>query len=367
MRYICLSISFLFFLSSCDKDDQSEFLDGFDRNGMLTNWVDNIIIPSFNHLNNSLDNLNQAVDSFIENPNVNSHQELSNSWFEAYKYWQHVQMFNINLAENIEYQDKINSYPTDTDLINENISNNVTDLNIDGNESLAGFPAMDYMLHGLGSDVNYIIDQYVSSNLAENNKNYLKSLIESMMIITSEVTEDWNNSRNSFINSTDNTATSSLNKIINDYIYYFEKYLRDGKFGIPAGIRSGGFIRPETVEGLYKRDVSKDLAIEALLACENFFTGNSINNLSNGVSLEDYLNYLPTSSENNLSQEILSQFDKIETTINIINLNFYDQVNEDKFLMLNVWSAMQQMVALLKTDMLGTLSIATDYTDTDGD
>lgn len=367
MRHIFLLSIFLFFLSSCDKDESSEFVDGFDRSSMLTNWVDNIIIPSFIHFNNSLQNLDQAVDDFIENPNTMNYDELSNLWLDSYKSWQHVQMFNINLAEDIEYQEKINTYPTDTNLIHDNILQSVSNLNNDENETAIGFPAMDYMLHGLDIDKNSIIEQYISSNSAENNKNYLKDIIKSMIAISSQVSEDWNSSRISFINSTDNTATSSLNKIINDYIYYFEKYFRDGKIGIPSGMRSGGMIQPTTVEALYKKNVSKDLTLEALLACKNFFTGNSTNNISSGVSLEDYLNYLPTSSENNLSQDITDQFNDIETSLNNINQTFYDQIETDKWVLVDVFLEMQEMVALLKTDMLGALNIATDYTDTDGD
>ena len=108
---------------------------------------------------------------------------------------------------------------------------------------------------------------------------------------TDLIVQDWDSFRIDFISSTDNTATSAMNKMTNDFIYYFEKGLRANKIGIPAGIFSNDPI-PTAVEGFYKKDVSKELAIEALLATQNFFKGKYFNSEIFGASLESYLSYL---------------------------------------------------------------------------
>ena len=51
---------------------------------------------------------------------------------------------------------------------------------------------------------------------------------------TNEVIDSWTSYRDVFVSSTENTATSSINKLTNDFIYYYEK-VRANKIGIPAG------------------------------------------------------------------------------------------------------------------------------------
>ena len=69
--------------------------------------------------------------------------------------------------------------------------------------------------------------------------NYVNTIWNQMDRLTQEVLTDWKNSyKNTFINSKSNTATSSLNKLVNDFIFYYEKGLRANKIGIPAGIFS---------------------------------------------------------------------------------------------------------------------------------
>jgi len=217
------------------------------------------------------------------------------------------------------------------------------------------------MLHH--NSPNNIVQLYINNPLYGS---FLNALIDNMISITDLVAEDWNTYREDFINSTDNTITSSINLLINDYIYYFEKFFRDGKIAIPAGIRSGGIPLPNSVEAYYKADVSKELALEALYACENFFSGKYLSIDVSDVSLLAYLNYLP-SSPTGLAEDISTKFTEIEVGINSLNDNFILQIEDTHIPMVQVFATMQQQVALLKTDMLGALQISIDYLDTDGD
>ena len=85
---------------------------------------------------------------------------------------------------------------------------------------------------------------------------YLIEIINRMVSNTNYVLSEWDGFRSNFISSVENTATSSANKMTNDFIYYYEKGFRSNKFGIPVGIFSAGNIYPEKVEAFYNRDVS---------------------------------------------------------------------------------------------------------------
>ena len=71
-----------------------------------------------------------------------------------------------------------------------------------------GFPALGYLIYGLGNDSNDVISYYESNNSA-NRIGYL-NVINQMTTNTNFDNQDWNNNRSDFVNSSGNSATSSL-------------------------------------------------------------------------------------------------------------------------------------------------------------
>ena len=362
---------FLILLVSCEPDnhnDHDDNGDSFDRTAMLINWADNIIIPAYDDFHVSLNSLNEAINSFISEPSINSLDQVSEAWLNSYKYWQHVEMFDIGLAEVINYKGKMNIYPTDSELIDQNITNGNYDLNNNNNFDSRGFPAIDYMLHGLAENPDDILNIY---NTSASHSIYLSDLVSNMLSNTNLIIEDWSSYRDEFVNLSSNTATSSVNKMTNDFIYYFEKGLRANKIGIPAGIFSSEPL-PHTVEAYYKKDVSKDLAIQALKASKNFFIGKHFNydleitSAIVGLSFEDYLNYLAPGNDN-ISSVINTQFENAENKLNQLDNNFVSQIELNNTEMLLTYDAIQLLVVYFKVDMLQTLGVSVDYVDADGD
>ena len=363
-------INYLFLLSiflfSCDTDNNNDddiFGDGYDRQLILINWSDNIITPAYENFNISLLNLNQSIEEFVSNPNESSLLQLSNNWLSSYIKWQYIEMFDFGYAETINFKNKMNVYPADSDFINSNIVNEISDLNNNSYNDARGFPALDYMLHGLADDVSSIVSLYQND---ERYSNYLVTVIDNMIYNTNLVIDNWSDFKNDFIDSNGNTATSSLNIMTNDFIFFYEKGLRSNKIGIPAGVFSSYPI-PSSVEAFYKKDVSKQLALEALQACEDFFIGKHINSELSGPSFSSYLDYLPGSSDTDLVNDIISQFSESRAQINSLDNNFFDQIESNNMEMLYAYEAIQLLVVYFKVDMLQSLAVSVDYVDADGD
>ena len=185
-----------------------------------------------------------------------------------------------------------------------------------------------------------------------------------MIYNTNLVIDYWSVNRESFISNDGNTATSSINKIANDFIYFFEKDLRANKIGIPAGRYSSDPL-PEKVEAYYKQDVSKELALEALFASKNFFVGNHFNQtIASGFSFKDYLEDLNNST---LVELIMTQFNDAESQVNQLDNNFVSQIQKNNNQMLYAFDYIQLLVVSFKVDMLQSLGISVDYIDADGD
>ena len=76
----------------------------FDRGAMLAFWADKIIIPSLESFNESLLQLLEATNLFIDNPDQEKMSQLREKWLLAYKSWQFVEMFDIGKAEEIYFK-----------------------------------------------------------------------------------------------------------------------------------------------------------------------------------------------------------------------------------------------------------------------
>ena len=148
---------FSVFLYSCDTDNNNDddiFGDGYDRQSILINWADNIITPAYENFSISLLDLNQSIQEFVSNPNESNLIKVSNEWLSSYMKWQYIEMFDFGYAEIINYKNKMNVYPADADFINSNIASEILDLNNNSYNDARGFPALDYMLHGIADNVN---------------------------------------------------------------------------------------------------------------------------------------------------------------------------------------------------------------------
>jgi len=340
----------------------------FDREAMLVFWADSIIIPAQQKFQTDLFSLSNSISYFSTNSSQVSLDLVRENWFNAYKSWQHIEMFNIGKAEEINFGVRMNVYPADTERVEANILSSDSDIENPNDYAAQGFPAIDYLLHGIGTNDSEILEKYTSENskyLA-----YLLILSNKMTELTDSVISDWNNSyRDNFVASIDNTATSSINKLTNDFIYYYEKGFRANKIGIPAGVFSGGTLL-DRVEAYYRRDISKILAIEAINSVSDFFNGISFNGNTSltGISFKDYIEFLETiKNDTPLGQLIIDQFESAKTSINNLNDDFTVQLENNKLDMLITYDVIQVAVVLLKVDMLQALNINVDYIDADGD
>ena len=362
----------LFFLSiliyACSsnegEDDPIIIADDFDRGQMLTNLVDNIIIPSYEGFANEMSSMTNAGLAFTNNPTLSSLQEFRSSWLNAYKKWQYVEMFNIGKAEELQYTFYMNVYPLTVEDVQNNIANGGYDLNSVNNQDAQGFPALDYLLYGVGANDTEILEKYTTNSNATGFRTYLTDVINQMDGLTQQLVNDWTGSyRDTFVNNSGNSGTSSVNVLVNVYVNYYERMLRANKFGIPAGVFSGNPLA-DKVEGLYSGEFSKDLALEALKAFEDFFNGKAYGGTSSAESFNTYLMYL---ERNDIVTSITSQLNLAESQVSGLLDNFNQQVITDNSQMLMAYDELQKVVIFIKNDMPNAFNVSITFEDNDGD
>jgi hypothetical protein len=193
-----------------------------------------------------------------------------------------------------------------------------------------------------------------------------------MNTLLSTVISGWSTYRETFITKTGLDIGSSFGLVVNSYVLYFERYIRSGKIGIPAGATVGtsGVASPDKVEAYYKKDISLQLAKNAHTAVVDFFNGRHAGTGAEGPSFKSYLDALGAkdgSTGTALSEIINGQFTAITNKLNTLGNNFSQQVQTNNQAMLDTHAEMQKAVRMLKVDMTSAMSITITYTDNDGD
>ena len=358
-------------LAACSTEDDGGGTSGgggsevtFDRGAMLANWADNIILPAYANFDAETQKLEELTQAFVANPGDAEMTALKAQFRSSYLAFQSVSMFDIGVAEQMNFRSFVNTYPLDADAVDAKISSGNYDLNLPSSYDEQGFPAMDYLLYGLGSSKDENLAKFASGDNAENYKAYLLDVAERINMLAAEVTASWQGDyRDEFVENISSSSNGSVDRLSNKYVMYFEKYLRSGKIGFPSGAITGT-PSPINVEAYYAQDLSKELYLQALESSEDFFTGKYFGNSGSGKSFQSYLEAL---DREDLADDILSQFDAISTKSAQLDGSLKNQVETNNTLMLETHDELQKEVVLLKLDMLQALSISVDYVDSDGD
>jgi len=349
-------------------DDVDPTPKSFERAPMLTNWADNIIIPSYESFAVQLDDLNTSFDTFRADTSESNLIALRASWLSAYKVWQHVSMYEIGPAEALGFRLNMNIYPTDIVKIESHIASGNYDLSLSSNRDAKGFPALDYLINGLGESDAAIISKFNATG-SDGLMAYLDAVLSDMTMLTAQVLSEWKEGyRDIFVAADGASSTASVDRFVNDLIFYYERYLRAGKMGIPLGVFSGNTL-PENVEAYYKADVSNELFLEGLDAVQHFFNGKHYGKSSTGESFASYLDALNTVKEgDDLNKLINDQFDVARTMVGDLSAFRVEiENNTPPTEMLLAYDEVQKVVPLLKVDMVSAMSISIDFVDADGD
>lgn len=353
----------LLFVGACSSNTSSDEQSNFDRAAMLENYGNNIIVPAFESLQTSVEDLQIAAEDFETERTLENLEALQEALKSARLAWQDASPFQFGPSESVLLRASLNTYPVDTEKVSNRVSSGEYSFGTIDSRDAAGLPALGYLLHGVGDSQEEILGMYTADNDAENRMTYLLENITFIKEKVDTATEDWQSSSGDYIGmflSEENAGTdvgSSLGMLINSYVKHYERFLRDGKVGIPAGVRSAGTPRPLAVEAYYG-SYSVELASANLQQVETIFTGGD----SRG--LDDNLEAL---GAEDLSNEIQTQIDEAQSALDGLSDPLSQQIEENNDPVLTTFEEMQQVVTLLKADMTSILGITITYQDNDGD
>jgi predicted lipoprotein len=369
---IALSLGAVFLLiQACSKSDGGksggdQSGNTFDRKGLLVNVSSNIILPAYTSFLASATALNDAVTAFNAAPDAAKLTAAQNAFTTAYRQWQSTSQFDFGPASQLNYRVNVNSYPTNADLINSNITAGVYDPNLLANLGAKGLPAIDYLLFGTGANNAAILAQYTTDSKAANRKKYLAALSAEIKTLTGNVLNSWNGAyKTTFLNADGTDVGSSLGQIVNQLVYDYEN-LKNYEIGLPAGVQSQGVTFPQKVQAYYSK-TSLQLALLHLQAIQNLYLGKSAQ--GDGLGLDDYLVKVNAKAKDGspLNDVIKAQFATATAKLQALSDPLSDNITSNTAAVTAAYTELQKLTVLLKTDMTSSLGILITFGDNDGD
>ena len=325
--------------------------------------ANDIILPAYEKFQVQITTLDQAVQDFTTNPSTELLEVTRNALKESWLEWQNVAIYLFGPSENVALRKSMNTYPTNTSKIEDNILNQNYILSSIDNQAAIGLPAIDYLLNGLSTDEASIVGLFLDN---EKRGTYLKELASDLKTRVDKTVSGWASSGDNYAatysNANGTDIGSSLGILMNAIDLHYQRFLRDGKVAIPAGIRSAGVPRPKATEAYYG-GYSVDLLVAGLQAYQRLLEGIG----QDEINREGIFDYLLALDEGMLAEQIKGQLESAIVAAAKLSDPLSQNIEEDLDQVTEVFLEMQKVVPLLKADMASKMGIIITNTDNDGD
>lgn len=369
-KIIILSLVALSIIFSCGKDDSGDNVSFTD---LFTNTSENIIQPQYSSYKTQCQSLKTATELFVNDVTLSNLENLQASFVENYKLWQHTSLYQFGPAADADIllNTNINSYPTNTTLIDGNITSGNYNLDAANNIYAIGLPAFEYLIYGIDKNNNTVLDAFSTGSNASNRKVYLTELADHILSKITLASERWPAYHTQYISNKGTGNGSSLTILFNAYLNDYEETKRN-KFALPAGYATEFSIAiakdPTKVEGRYS-DISFALIQESIKAHKAFFQGIGLDG-TDGIGFFDKLKeYKATSTiiEGDLADVSLAQMDIVLSNLDNYSTPLAQEIINSNPNLETTNTELQKLVPLIKVDMKSYFGVPITSQDTDGD
>ncbi len=353
-------------LAACDSGSSTDETASFDRVALLDNYGANVIVPAYEGLDAAAADLDAAAQAFANAPSAATLAGARARLEEAHRAWQDASFFQFGPAASVTLRSALNTYPTDQAKVEANIASGSYALGSLDDQAAGGFPALGYLLYGApGTSDAEVIAAFTDD---PGRGAYLTDNAAFVRSLAGDVLASWSPQGGDYLATftrPENAGTdvgSSLGMVINAFVRHYERFLRDGKIGIPAGVRSSGVPRPTSVEAVHG-GYSAALAVANLRAVERLYLGTGHDGQP-GLGLDDYLRARGAEA---LGDEIAAKSGETLAALQALDDPLHDQITSNNAPVLTAFQEMQDLVVLLKADMTSVLGVTITYQDNDGD
>ena len=352
-------------LLSCKKPSSGTTPDNpfnkYDRSTLLINLSQNIAIPTWKALSQSVDSLSALSNRFNQNPKIEELDSLRIQWnqtqhclklAEAMQFYPNTE---LSTYANLDFwpvrTTDVESYITNTDTFNASV------ISTKGT-TIKGMPVLGYLLYSQTNSQDQLAT-FINGKDGLKRRNYLVALTKVLKYDVQYIIKKWTDNASTFQNNTQQDVNGSINLTVNTLVQMME-VVKNTKLGRPAG-KKDGRVQTDKLESIYPQRSVQDM-IDNLDALETIFTGGQ-----SKIGLYDMLTYFKQTYQGDLPNQIKSQFDNCRQKLKAIPTPISTALNSNPKAADDAYLALKQLLVSLKVDMASQLGVVITFTDNDGD
>jgi hypothetical protein len=327
--------------------------DVFNRQQMLQEVADGLIVPAFDTLLQRTDLLAAAVQRLSVSSSPEDVASAQHAWVSVAEAWQDARLFSFGPAEGMfgTLAENIGTYPVSVSKITARIEA--------GDTALRGFDRDAWGIYG----AEYLLwnDPLTVHKLA-----YLRAVVAKVRAEVVSVAEAWRQGyRSTFVGRNGTDPGSGTSMLFNATIFSFEQMKNYG-LGLPLGRLAGqSGPEPQAVEAYYSGR-SRDLLKRHYAAVMRIWEGA----LPNGTKIQGFRDYLTTvANGQRLIDETLVQHHRVEDAFASVPTSepLSDLVRANDASVMALHTEVLKLTRFLKSELSSLLGIAITYSSGDGD
>ncbi len=333
----------------------------FDRSTLLVQVSDALLLPAFDSLATSAEELRNSVEHFSKTAKAEDLLIAQVAWFKAFRHFQATRMFNFGPSETSllgDHNENLGTWPIDTAEVESRIESADTKMQ-DFRRDTRGFGALEYLLFEPQVLVHF------QGPLAALRFSYLNELAKDIRQWSARLKNDWLVYSPSFKHDVGKSAGSSTSELYNHWIQSYE-LLKNYKVALPAGLQVGQTAAaPNLVESPFAHASMQSIKWQ-LMKLEAIWYGIGIDG-KEGIGFDDYLQ--KATGGEALRNEIIAQWAAIHKVLYPIDdtVKLSELVVNDPAKAEAIFTELQKMTRFIKGDMSSILGIAITYSSGDGD
>ncbi|PIB36642.1 hypothetical protein BFP72_15155 [Reichenbachiella sp. 5M10] len=349
--FVCLTASLLI---ACETNNSPSF----DRQPMLIQMADQIILPGYEDFLATASLLDTQVDAFAKNPTNETLAACQAAWKKAALSWKNTESFNIGPVRTRSLSSKIHYYPTPASFIETAVSNysGSDDYIQTLGSNRKGLAAIEFLL--FSSDEHETLSQFSD----EKRMAILSLYTSDLVTIATRILNEWETYRADFIALSGSGTSSSASLLANQLLESLSN-LNIKKLGNPMGLTDvSSSVNPDLVESPYAQESLEWIKVNLLSIAQTFNGGE-------GTGYDDYLDALAIDFDQNttLSARINQQIQVCLEAANAINQPLQTAVVNDPLAVEALLAETQSLLSLMHTDMMSNIGLTVTPSDNDGD
>ncbi len=354
MKYYQIGLVLMFVsLMSCGTD--SNEIEALDRETVLKNIGEMVILPSHQNFQHECQKLHQATKIFQDNPSENQLIAVQNQWKSTQLAWKKCEVFEFGEAKSQFMHFKIGKWKTNAHFIDNNLkATEFLDESFVSNSgsTTKGLPAIEYLL--FGEDV---LESFSNDRKAQ----YLTAMTADLLTQSATLNQIWQDDIVNFQSKTQNGVDGSLNVLVNAQIALLEEIV-NSKLAKPLGKDNGGTPNPKDAEAFLSGCSTQIIQANLKGIQASVFGHLSIIGLHELIELKNY-----RKGDILLSKSIENQFELCLSALQNINKPLAEMVISEPEKVAHLYIAVRDLLVLFKVDLASALSITVTFNDNDGD